>query len=218
MDFHAGNAGEDDNIYRFAGVTNFQGHLEIQQGQLVYVVVQTNDDSRPPEIGLVPIDGEALHAFASTEVHTEKGNVFVRAYRAVRTGLHRVYVTVENAAVTVVQFSEYLIDKLSHMQPSKTTCMFCTALLMIAIVFALHAYAIPAGAHALEVLAAKYATAGAIIMAVEQCIPTRMLDFLKDAMERLLNQLHVAPEFARHPVDAATQWVCGHMSFCPPSA
>ena len=94
--------------------------------------------------------------------------------------------------------------------------MFCTALLMIAIVFALHAYAIPAGVHALEVLAAKYATAGAIVKAIEKYIPTRILDFLNDALERLLDQLHVAPEFARHPVDGATQWVCGQMRFCPP--
>jgi hypothetical protein len=216
MDFHAGNAGEDDNVYRLEGVTNFQGHLEIQRGQLVYVAVQTRNDSRPPEIGVVPLDAEALNAFASAEVYTEKGNVFVRAYRAVRTGLHRVYVTAEDVVVTVVQFGEGLVEKLRHMQPSKQTCMFCTALLMIAIVFALHAYAIPAGVHALEVLAAKYATAGAVVKVVEKYIPTRILDFLHDALERLLDQLHVAPEFARHPVDAATQWACGRMRLCPP--
>jgi hypothetical protein len=118
MDFHAGSAGEDDNVYRFEGVTNFQGHLEIQQGQLVYVVVQTRGDSRPPEIRVVPLDGEAFNAFASAEVYTERGNVFVRAYCAVRTGLHRVYVTAEDVVVTVVQFSEDLIEKLRHMQPS----------------------------------------------------------------------------------------------------
>jgi hypothetical protein len=67
---------------------------------------------------VVPLDGEAFNAFASAEVYTERGNVFVRAYRAVRTGLHRVYVTAEDVVVTVVQFSEDLIEKLRHMQPS----------------------------------------------------------------------------------------------------
>lgn len=218
MDFQAGNAGEDDNVYRFEGVTNFQGHLEIRQGQLVYLVVQTSGDSRPPEIRVVPSGGEAFNAFASAEVYAEGRNIFVRAYRAVRTGLHRVYVTAEDAVVTVVQFSGDLIDKLRHMRPSKTTCMFCTALLMIAIVFALHAYAIPAGAHALEVLAASYATVGAIVEAVKQHIPARTLDFLEDALRILLEQLHVAPGFALHPVDAATEWVCGQMRLCPPRA
>jgi hypothetical protein len=185
--------------------------IDGRQGNVLLVETEAQGQA---EVSVHDPSGNVIAPVASSQQVVGKRNVVVRAYRLLRTGVHRVRVVGRNVKVTVIKIGDDIVEFVKS-APTQNKCKFCVKTLEIALLLALHGYAIPAGGHALEAIVAAYASAEQLLKHIRSILPDWVVEFVTEAVEKLFDDVKKIPKFVFHPLDEAATIICRAINFCP---
>jgi hypothetical protein len=198
-------------LHEFDNTNEVNEPIDGRQGNVLLVETETQGEA---EVSVQDPSGNTIAPVASSQQVIGSRNVIVRAYSLLRTGVHRLLVFGRNVKVTVIKIGEDIVEFVKS-EPTQHKCKFCVKILQIALLLALYAYAIPAGGHALQAIVATYASAEELLKRIKSILPDWVIEFVREALEKLFDDIHRIPKFVFHPLDEAATITCRAIKFCP---